>query len=172
MNMRSNKLLPIAKVLNTTPAYLMGWTEDPTNPYADPLPTNITRISDMEPHKIPIIGDVAAGIPILAEQECDVYIYSPAKADFALRVDGDSMEPRYQYGDIVYIRQQDDVDDGQVGVVIMDDHAALKMIYHIPGGLNLVSLNARYPPMRVTFDEYDTIRILGIVCGYTRMYHN
>lgn len=151
---------------------LISQIDETTVLLTDPLPTNITRISDMEPHKIPIIGDVAAGIPILAEQECDVYIYSPAKADFALRVDGDSMEPRYQYGDIVYIRQQDDVDDGQVGVVIMDDHAALKMIYHIPGGLNLVSLNARYPPMRVTFDEYDTIRILGIVCGYTRMYHN
>lgn len=138
--------------------------------HAAPLPANVMRISDMKMHKIPLIGDVAAGTPIIAEQEWEICIDSPIAADYALRIEGDSMEPLYLNGDIVYIREQPDVDDGQVGVVLTDDSATLKYIYHIPNGLTLLSENKKYPPMHMTFDEFDTIRILGIVVGYTRMH--
>lgn len=169
-NMGTDKLLPIAEALSTTPAYLMGWTDEADRKQMSPLPANVMRISDMKMHKIPLIGDVAAGTPIIAEQEWEICIDSPIAADYALRIEGDSMEPLYLNGDIVYIREQPDVDDGQVGVVLTDDSATLKYIYHIPNGLTLLSENKKYPPMHMTFDEFDTIRILGIVVGYTRMH--
>jgi len=134
------------------------------------LPANIIPVSNLHRQSVPIIGSVAAGEPILADEEHDLCIDSPIKADYALRVQGDSMEPTYLDGDIVYIRQQDDVTDGTVGVVLCEDSACLKHIYHIENGVQLVSDNPKYPPMIRTWPEYDTIRILGRVVGYTRMY--
>jgi repressor LexA len=121
-------------------------------------------------HKVPLIGSVAAGEPIIADAEFDVYVDSPEDADYALTVEGDSMEPLYLNGDMIYIKTQDDVDDGRVAVVLMDDTAALKHVYHAPNGLLLVSENPKYPPRNITFDDFDVIRILGIPVGYTRMY--
>lgn len=134
------------------------------------VPSCLTPIGEMQTHMVPLIGSVAAGEPILASEDYSVYIDSPAKADYALRVEGDSMEPTYLDGDVVYIRTTDDVDDGTVAVVLIDDEACLKHVYHIENGLQLVSENPRYAPMIRTVPEYDTIRVLGTVCGYTRMY--
>ena len=136
------------------------------------LPINVMPMSDIQPHRVPLIGSVAAGVPILAEESYDLYIDAPSKADYALRVEGDSMEPTYLNGDVIYIRQQPDVLDGQVGVVLTDDSATLKHIYHKQNGLLLISDNPKYPPMEMTFDDYSTIQILGIPCGYTRMFNN
>ena len=84
------------------------------------------------------------------------------QADFALRVSGDSMVgARIHDGDIVFIRQQDDVDDGQIAAVIIDDSATLKRVYHIPGGLQLLSENPKYPPMIFTYPGCGAIRIIG-----------
>lgn len=137
---------------------------------AEALPENIIPISNLEHRSVPLIGSVAAGEPILADESYDTYIDSPVKADYALRVQGDSMNPTFLDGDIVYIRQQDDLDDGTIGVVLCEDSACLKHVYHIPNGLQLVSDNPKYPPMIRTQPEYDTIRILGKVVGYTRMF--
>ena len=134
------------------------------------MPENLFPISQLHRQRIPLIGSVAAGTPILATEHHDIFIDSPAEADYALRVQGDSMEPTYLDGDIVYIRQTDDVDDGTVGVVLCEDSATLKHIYHIDNGVQLVSDNPKYPPMIRTWPEYDSIRILGRVVGYTRMY--
>ena len=106
----------------------------------------------------------------MAEESWDVFVDAPHKADFALKVAGDSMQPTFLCGDIVYIRQQEDVDDGSVAAVLIDDTAALKRVYHMQDGLQLVSDNHRYPPRIVGFDEYNTIRILGSVVGFTRIY--
>lgn len=137
-----------------------------------PLPSNIKPISEIKPQRIRLIGEVAAGEPILAEEDYDAYIDvdTPIKADYALRVHGDSMEPLYLDGDVIYIRERPDVDDGQIAVVLVDDSATLKHVYHDKDGLTLVSENLKYAPMHKTFQEYDCIRILGIVVGYTRMY--
>lgn len=136
----------------------------------DTIPKNLISISRESLKRIPLIGSVAAGQPILATESYDVYIDSPAKADYALRVEGDSMEPTYLDGDVVYIRQVDDVDDGTVAVVLVEDEACLKRVYHIKNGLQLVSENPKYPPMIRQIPAYSSIRILGIVVGYTRMY--
>ncbi|HIT69207.1 MAG TPA: S24 family peptidase [Candidatus Aphodomonas merdavium] len=100
------------------------------------------------------------------------YVDAPEKADYALEIEGDSMEPDYLDGDTIYIRQQPDVYDGGVAVVLVDDSATLKRVYHLQDGLQLVSNNPKYPPMHVSFSEHSAIRILGIVVGYTRMYRS
>lgn len=134
------------------------------------LPSNIQPISEMQMQRVPMLGEIAAGVPIMAEEDYGAFVSTPIQCDFALTVRGNSMEPTYLEGDVVYIRQQDDVDDGQVAAVAIDGEATLKHVYHIPNGVHLVSDNMRYRPMIYTLPDCDNIRILGIVMGYTRMY--
>lgn len=134
------------------------------------LPSSIKAVSEITPHYVPLVGSVAAGQPIYAQECYDVVIDAPRKADYALRIQGDSMIPNYQDGDVVYIHMQDDVDDGEVGVVLIDDSATLKHIFHTPTGLLLVSDNPHYMPMTINVEDYDYVRILGKACGLTRMF--
>ena len=136
-----------------------------------PRRQNIRFISgnSIQHHKIPLIGVVAGGQPIY-DEEIDLYIDGPHKAYCAVRLKGDSMEPTYKDGDIIYVTEKPDVRDGQVAIVILDDEACLKRVYHIPNGLQLLSDNPKYAPFTATTDDYNTIRIIGIPCGYTRMY--
>ena len=119
--------------------------------------------------RVPLIGAIAAGTPIYAEQTLEVADCDAAmQCDFALRVRGDSMTgARIHDGDIVFIRRQDDVDDGQIAAVIIDDEATLKRVYHIKNGLQLLSENRNYPPMVFTYEEDGSIRILGRAVGFT-----
>ena len=118
---------------------------------------------------VPLLGTIAAGEPILAEQalavaDCEAGIH----CDFALRVKGDSMVgARIHDGDVVFIRRQDDVADGQIAAVVIDDEATLKRVYHVKNGLQLLSENPKYPPMMFTLNECGAIRILGLAVGFT-----
>jgi len=131
----------------------------------------LVDFKDLQRHRIPIIGSVAGGEPIY-DEEVDLHVDGPTKATCAVRLKGQSMEPIYKDGDLIYIREQPNVDDGTIAVVILDDEACLKRVYHIENGLQLLSENPKYKPIIATSDEYDSIRILGIPCGYTRMYDN
>ena len=163
-----DRLELLAKALGVSAAYLMGWEDKEFQP----LPANLRPMSAMPRHRVRKLGRIAAGVPILAEEDYGIYVDAPEKADYALEIEGDSMEPDYLDGDTIYIRQQPDVHDGGVAVVLVDDSATLKRVYHLRDGLQLVSNNPKYPPMRVSLDEHDAIRILGIVVGYTRMYRS
>ena len=130
---------------------------------------NADSILPVSQRRIPLLGAIAAGTPIYAEEtldtaECDAAMH----CDFALRVQGDSMiGARIQDGDIVFICAQEDVDDGQIAAVIVEDEATLKRVYHIKNGLQLLSENPKYPPMVFTLEEYASIRILGRAVGFT-----
>lgn len=131
-----------------------------------PAPENLLPIVKK---RVPLLGSIAAGVPVYAEEtldatECDASMH----CDFALRVRGDSMiGARILDGDIVFIHSQDDVDDGQIAAVIIDDEATLKRVYHIKNGLQLLSENPKYPPMLFTLDDHASIRILGRAVGFT-----
>lgn len=159
-------------------AAAMGMSIDELFQKLDNPPINIPsrdlvffKMDDLQHHKIPLVGSVAGGQPIY-DEEVDMMIEGPTKASCAVRLVGQSMEPTYMDGDIIYIREQPNVNDGQVAVVILDDEACLKRVYHIQNGLQLLSDNPKYKPITATFDEYNTIRILGIPCGFTRMFEN
>lgn len=165
-NMRRDKIALLAKALNVTPTYLMGWKEEDA-PDQRPLPAGLMPVHK---HRIPILGHVAAGVPIMAEREYEEYeddTYG-ISCDYVLRVEGDSMEPRVLDGDVVYVRQQPDVDDGQIAVVGVDDSVTLKVVYHLPNGLQLVSLNPKYKPMIYTQANTDYLAIIGLAVAYKR----
>lgn len=125
-------------------------------------------ITLMQTKRIPILGDTAAGQPIVANREYDEYIDVPMDGrhyDAALRVTGDSMEPGYRVGDLALVRYQDDVDDGQIAVVGLDDEVTLKRIYHMNNSVLLQSDNGKYPPMVFTAEDYANIHLVGKVVG-------
>ena len=119
--------------------------------------------------RVPLLGTIAADAPIFAEQDLAVAdCEADIQCDFALRVKGDSMiGARIHDGDVVFIRRQDDVADGQIAAVVIDDEATLKRVYHVKNGLQLRSENPRYPPMMFTLSECGVIRILGLAVGFT-----
>lgn len=154
-------LEPLAKVLRTTPAYLMGWdSEVPSNN----LPSNIISVPEMR--EVPLVGTIACGSPIMAVENFSEKVSMPShiNADFALRCKGDSMlgsKVRIHDGDIVYIRQQDDVDSGAIAAVLIEDEATLKRVYKKPDRLILQPENPDYEPLVYTGEELNMVRILG-----------
>ena len=163
-NIPSNKLELLASLLNTTPSYLMGWNDEITIPDSEniiPLPTTYT---------VPLLGEIACGKPILAEENIEGMVKVPEyiQADFALRCKGDSMiGARILDGDIVYIRQQPDVDDGEIAAVLIDNEATLKRVYKMPGRLQLRAENPAFLPINLEGDELETVRILGKAVAFT-----
>ena len=160
LNMGIDKLELIAKALKTTPAAIMGWEEKTSN-----IP-QFDNISPIKTKKFPLLGDIACGQPIFADEEHESYIEAGAdiKADFCLKCQGDSMiGARIMPGDIVFIRQQDMVDNGEIAAVIIDDSATLKCVYYYPQHAKLVlqAENPTYEPLVYIGDELNYIRILG-----------
>lgn len=158
-NPKHQTVLELARIFHCTPSYLMGWEEDV-------LPESVMQISKK---KLPLLGEIAAGKPIFAKEEIEYY--SPgedAGADFCLRVQGDSMVGAgIKNGDIVFIRSQDTVDDGDIAAVLVDDEATLKRVYVSSDTVTLVSENPKYKPMVFSKNQCDTIRILGKAVSYT-----
>jgi len=129
---------------------------------------NMQDILPIHRRAVPVLGEIAAGVPIYADEDHETLICdSTLPCDFALRVRGDSMVGARIYdGDIVFIRSQEDVDDGEIAAVVLDDEATLKRVYHVRRGLQLRSENPKYPPMMFTLDECSSIRILGKAVGF------
>ena len=165
-NMRRDKIAGLAKALHTSPAYLMGWTDDATPDEA--LPDNIIPMPATR--ELPLLGNIACGEPILAEENLDGRVYSPEHidADFALICKGDSMiNARIFDGDIVYIRQQPSVDDGQIAAVLIGDEATLKRVRLYADHISLEPENPRYRPIVLWGEEMSQVRILGLAVAFT-----
>lgn len=127
-------------------------------------PRNVLPI---ELKSFPVLGKIACGQPIYAEQNIEAYVpaSSGIKADFCVIASGDSMvKAGIEDGDLVFIRIQDIVDDGQIAAVCIGDEATLKRWYYTPeeNKLILVSENPAYKPMMFVGDELDEIRCLGL----------
>lgn len=152
-NIPIDKIDLLSKLFNVSPGYIMGWEK-----------TNLQLRSlkeDNQSKSVPLLGNIAAGTPILAEENIerffvlDTYVH----ADFALRIHGDSMIDEGIYNeDIVFIRQQPDVENGEIAAVLIDDSATLKKVYKQNGTLILQAANSKYQPR--IYNEGD-IRILG-----------
>lgn len=118
----------------------------------------------------PLLGNIACGTPILAEENISEYVNYPGDihADFCLRCKGDSMiNARIHDGDIVFIRKQEQVDNGQIAAVRIGDEATLKRVYYTPGSdrITLRPCNPLYPDMEYEGESLNEIDILGIaVC--------
>lgn len=112
--------------------------------------------------KIPLVGTVKAGTPALAEENIEEYVELDKKiqADFALKVKGDSMiNARIYENDIVFIRSQPDVEDGEIAVVLIGEEATLKRVYKMGGKIILRAENPAFDPIEL--DGTEDVRILG-----------
>ena len=110
---------------------------------------------------IPLLGTIAAGLPILAEQNIEDYfnLDSSIKADFALKIKGDSMLGAGIFpNDIVFIHQQCDLENGEIGAILIDNEATLKKFYHEKGTIILQAENDNYKPMVFTNGN---VKIMG-----------
>ena len=110
------------------------------------------------------LGEIACGEPIFADEQFETYIdlESDTNADFVLKAKGDSMiNARIHDGDMVFIKEQPDVADGEIAAVIIDDEATLKRVYKYDDHISLCSENPRYKPINIKADEGKNIRIIG-----------
>lgn len=161
-------LSPIAKVLNTTPAYLMGWDDAP-------LPSNLLPLPKMV--KKPRLGTIACGKPILAVEDAEEFDSVPVDVDcdFTLKCKGDSMiNARIFDGDIVYIRKQPEVELGQIAAVRIGDEATLKKVYYTPssGRMILRACNPLYGDLTYEGEELNQVEIMGLAVGfYSKVRH-
>ena len=159
-----SKIVAFAQALQTTPERLMGWEQSTESPDIPKLP----NIEPYNPTMIPIVGTIAAGTPILAEENIEGYApLQDRAADFALTVKGDSMiGDNIHPGDIVFIRQQPTVEIGEIAAVLIDGDATLKHFYRDADSVTLVSSNTKYKPMVYHKGDCDEIRILGKAVAY------
>ena len=158
----------IAYVLRVNPNWLIGNVDDPS--LSGALPDNIIPMPKM--NTVPLIGTIACGDPILAAENIEAEVSMPEHvvADFALRCKGDSMiGARIHNGDIVYIRQQPTVENGQIAAVLIGDEATLKRVYYYPDSNKLVlnPENPKYEPFIYIGEEISSVRILGLAVAFT-----
>lgn len=145
VDLSETKIKIFANALGTTPAYLLGWEDE-----------NITSTSAL---KIPVLGNVAAGIPISAVEDILDYEEVPVSWQsqgefFALRIKGDSMESDINNGDTVIVKQQSDANSGDTVIALVNgDDATCKRLQKLDNGIMLVSNNSKYPPMYFSQEE-------------------
>jgi len=155
----------LAPHLNVTATYIAGWGTvhlEVTNQNTFDL-VNV-EIIPIEKQKIPILGTIAAGVPIYADEEFECYVECGAhiKADYALRVKGDSMiNARILDGDIVFIRKQDTVNQGEIAAVLIDNDATLKRFYQYGNHIVLKAENPNVKDIEFELGDDVNIRILG-----------
>ena len=143
-----------------------AWAGDPAMDAQPPnvdLP-NIPNIFPLKTKKVPLLGTIAAGIPIYAEENFDGYRESTedVHADFCLKIKGDSMiGARINDGDIVFIRKQPDVENGEIAAVLIDGEATLKRVYKKNGSLVLQAENPKYAPIVCSTKTCDECIIMG-----------
>lgn len=169
-NMRRDKIAKLSQILQLSPLELVDDSLAPEKEAYSPLPSNV--INYPEPGKVPLVGQIACGEPILAEQNIEEYVDLPKhiKADYALLCKGDSMiDLGIRDGAIVYIRSGVRVENGQVAAVsIDDDEATLKRFYRNDDIVTLVAANSRIAPKTFAGEEISRLRILGLAVAYTQ----
>ena len=159
----------IADFFNVDIDFLLGKSDIPNKERVGVFsPDNIIPMPEMR--KIPLIGCIACGAPILAEEHIEDYIDIPKHihADFALTCKGDSMiNARIFDGDIVYIRKQDTVENGEIAAVLIEDEATLKRVRLFDDHVSLEPENPQYRPIVYWGDEMNSVRILGKAVAFT-----
>lgn len=152
-------IMHIASMFGVSESWLMGYAVE-----RDELevPPGFERMPKMQ--RLPVVGTIACGTPILAEENIDEYLSVPegVRADFILRCKGDSMiDARIYDGDVVFIRQQPEVEHGEIAAVMVDGEATLKRVMKYPGKIVLMPANPKYEPMIYAGEEMGNLHIVG-----------
>lgn len=153
-NMRRDRISALAEILKVSPIDIMGITESDESP-------QLTSKGIL----IPVLGYVRAGVPIEAVEEIlDYEEISQEQARtgdfFALKIKGDSMEPKISEGDVVIVRKQSTVENGELAVVLVNgDDATVKKFYRSNNGIKLVSTNPKFDPFFYTPTEVNSLPV-------------
>jgi SOS-response transcriptional repressors (recA-mediated autopeptidases) len=169
-----DKLKKIADYFDVQVEYLTGEAEYRTksdwliniNKNEEDILLGQYGLQPIDIHKIPLLGSVACGEPIFASEDRELYVEvgTDIKADYCLTAKGDSMiNARINDGDIVFIQRTDSINNGEIGVVLIDNDVTLKRIYYYPNDNKLIlqAENSKYEPMVYLNNELDKIRIIG-----------
>lgn len=167
---KQNRVYSFAKALDVSPTWLMGYDVPMNDDDSSIIPPGFQPLPKMA--RVPRVGAIACGDPILAEQNIEDYDKVPAdwRADFTLVCEGDSMLPRIQNGDVVAIRKQPTVENGEIAAVRIDNEATLKHIYYSPDKLILQPENPAYPPIVLIGEEINSVTIEGKAVGLCRSF--
>lgn len=153
-NMRRDKIAKLAELYRVSPDYLLG------------IDTHIEGVRPIKLKRFRMLGEIACGKPIFANEDHEIYIDASAdiKADFCLTAKGDSMTgARIFDGDVVFIKEQSIVENGQIAAVVIGEEVTLKRWYYYPEQKKLVlqAENPRYEPFVFIGEELNNIRCLG-----------
>ena len=193
LKLRNRTQLDLAKAIGVSNTTINNYVKGYNTPRMDKIDKictylNIERsnlLEDKEKRnpkpqgiKIPVLGTVAAGIPISAVEDILDYEEIPQSWQnqgefFALKIKGDSMEPRMESGDVVIVKQQSDANSGDTVIVLVNgDDATCKRLEKTDNGIMLVSTNPKYPPMFYSLEDIQTkpVVILGKVVELRQKY--
>ena len=173
-NIPTDKVDAIAKRLKVSPAYLMGWEEQPTPKPTSPAPIPPGFIPMPKMKKVPLIGAIACGDPITALQnrEGDVDVPENVRCDFALKCHGDSMVGAGIHdGDVVYIHIQPEVENGEIAAVRIGDEATLKRVYLHMDYVELRPENPAFESIIRRKEDMNDVHIEGKAVGYTHWFY-
>lgn len=171
---KQNRVQVFAEALDVNPAWLMGYDvpmeAERSQPASAPrpIPKGFEPMPKMK--KIPLVGSIACGTPILAQQNIEKIVDVPEniRCDFSLTCHGDSMvDAGIHDKDVVYIRIQPEVENGEIAAVRIDGEATLKRVYYNPGTLTLMPANPAYAPMIYTGSQLEEVHIEGKAVGWT-----
>ncbi len=152
-NIPREKLERIAAILQVSPSQLYGWDD-------------AFGILPIQRRRVPMVGEIACGKPIYAEESFGEYAVADGidDADFCLRARGDSMTGARIYdGDIVFIHAQSAVENGEIAAVVIGDEATLKRVYYYPDKQKLILLpeNNAYEPLVYLGEDLEEVHIIG-----------
>lgn len=142
----------IAKALGVSVAYLLGKEEVPMAALTIPKAT-----------ETPVLGSVAAGVPIEAQEDVIGSVFTEKPGLFALRVKGDSMSPRIMDGDLLLVQPQNTAQDGDLVIALIEGEATCKVLRHNAYGVTLVPFNAAYAPFVYAGSQAEDLRVIGKV---------
>lgn len=169
-SVRHEKIGKLAEILKVSPAALMGWETQPVPSLNSSLIKNINPVP--QTYKVPRLGTIACGKPILAVEEAEKVDDVPENisCDFTLQCKGDSMiNARIYDGDIVYIKCQPEVENGEIAAVRIGDEATLKKVYYNKNRVILRACNPLYEDLEYEGDTLNEIQILGKAIAFTSL---
>ena len=164
-NWKSGRSQPSQSTLRKIAEYF-GVSVDYLVTGREPQPAGFDNLFPVRTKRLPLLGEIACGEPIYADEQHGEFVSTDEglEADFCLRAKGDSMVgARIHDGDVVFVRKQDAVENGEIAAVVIEDEATLKRVYYYPDDAKLVLSpeNPRYAPLVYVGEELDRIRILG-----------
>ena len=163
---KADAICAMARALCISEGYLLGTSAVP----------EIADSTSQSFKALPVIGEIACGYPVFANEEDGGLVVTDADtdADFCLIAKGDSMkDARICNGDTVFIKKADMVNNGEIAAVILGDEATLKRVYYYPESEKLVLLpeNSNYEPLVFVGADLEKIRIIGRAVAFKSLIH-